>query len=82
LLYHQPYGTDGNDIGKHYNVYDQSRDAQIAYADKKGIGLIDIGALSIPGLPAENPVFREKSSAQGYNPYRNRAEIYPAQDKV
>jgi hypothetical protein len=27
-------------------------------------------------------VFREKSSAQGYNPYRNRAEIYPAQDKV
>ena len=52
-----------------HNLYDTTREAQLKIASKQGLGLINMGALSTPGL-TESPEFREKALAQGFNPYQ------------
>lgn len=51
-----------------HNIYDRSRENQLAMAAAKGLGLVNMGALSSPGL-VEDPSFREKARALGLNPY-------------
>ena len=50
------------------NIYDRSREEAIEYAASKGMGLINMGALSVPGV-TERPEFRQLASEKGYSPY-------------
>lgn len=51
-----------------YNIYDKSRENAVSNAYKRGLGLVNMGALSTPGL-TEDPTFRKEATEEGYNPY-------------
>ena len=51
-----------------YNLYDRSGEGVISYANNKGVGLVNMGALCVPGLK-KGRVFRQMAIGKRYNPY-------------